>query len=202
MRILRTEVYFEPTEIKWLYPELIHGNPGIAFAFIAINAEGIDLNEVFTPFASWPRVARSRVSEYEVRRFLDEALQFSAVGHREVLPFAVLDPDDTFEPPVPPNEAIINFIIEQNVVVENSPAEGIPFATLLKGASAATIGTYVGVQAAEGHTLLLLTVPAGIIVVGSAIAVSKAFEQSIHKVVERLTRPTKENVTTTPKPRR
>jgi hypothetical protein len=51
------------------------------------------------------------------------------------------------------------------MVIEQPPPLGIPFSDLIKGASAATIGAYVGVQTADGHLLLFLTVPAGIIVV-------------------------------------
>jgi hypothetical protein len=83
------------------------------------------------------------------------------------------------------NRAIVEYIKQQDIVVERSPRVGIPFSTLLKSASAASLGTFLGVSALEGYPLLFITVPAGI-VVGSALGISKALEAGLNKWVSKI----------------
>jgi len=78
--------------------------------------------------------------------------------------------------PAPPlNLTLIEKIIHEPIVIERSPPEAISISNLLKlSGSPAALGTYVGIAAANGNYLLLLTVPAGILIVGAAIEVTKA----------------------------
>jgi hypothetical protein len=73
------------------------------------------------------------------------------------------------------NKPIIDYLkYEFPIVVEQSPPLTITLAQLLMSASSTTIGTRLGVAAAgENYPLMFITVPAGIIVVGSAFGVSK-----------------------------
>ena len=74
-----------------------------------------------------------------------------------------------------PNRPLIEKIINEPIVIERSPPEAISISNLLKlSASPVALGTYVGIAAADGNYLLLLTVPAGILIVGTAIEVTKA----------------------------
>jgi hypothetical protein len=85
------------------------------------------------------------------------------------------------------NDGTINQIMDADVIVENSPPEAVPFSVLLRNASTAVVGTYIGVRIAGSNpVLMLLTVPAGLLVVGSAMGVAKALEKGLNKRVLRL----------------
>jgi hypothetical protein len=72
-------------------------------------------------------------------------------------------------------------------VLEESPPYLVPLQFLVKQSPQIAIGTLIGAGAAGGsYPLMLLTVPAGIIVVGSAIGISKGLEKGLNKAIERL----------------
>jgi hypothetical protein len=48
LRVIRTELYFNPLEIKWQFPELIISNPGISAAFFRCDPEGFDIGKVIS----------------------------------------------------------------------------------------------------------------------------------------------------------
>ena len=99
-------------------------------------------------------------------RFLDDLLR-NGVYHGNEQPLS--------EQPLP-NYKLVRQVLQQSIVVEQSPVEAVSFISLLKRAkpSDVAIGAYVGYAAANGNYLLLLTVPAGILLVGSAIAITAA----------------------------
>jgi hypothetical protein len=50
-----------------------------------------------------------------------------------------------------------------------------------------TIGTFIGLGAAIDHPLVaFVTVPAGIIIISSAVGIAKAFEAGLNKAISRL----------------
>jgi hypothetical protein len=64
----------------------------------------------------------------------------------------------------PPNvrRGAVEMILKSKVVVEQSPPIALPLGKLLLKAPGVAIGTYVGMQAADGNTMLMLaTVPGG-----------------------------------------
>jgi hypothetical protein len=67
-----------------------------------------------------------------------------------------------------------------------------PFQSLVTKAPGIAIGTFSGIQAAgDLSPLMLLTVPGGILVVSSAIGISKALERGLNKKVEEFLKRTK-----------
>ena len=85
------------------------------------------------------------------------------------------------------NRHIVDFVKNAGVVIEQSPPVAIPFASLLRKASSVTIGTMMGAAVAiDNPPLMFITIPAGIIVVGSAMGVSKGLERGLAKKIERL----------------
>ena len=103
-----------------------------------------------------------------MRAFLDRALQNA--------PFAY-----GLEPPHELNTNIIDKIYDEPIIVEQSPPKEIPFKEMVPGASIVTVGTYV----ASGDILLCLKVAAGIIIIGGAVAIVRAFDKGLTHVVER-----------------
>ncbi|NPU64725.1 hypothetical protein HL667_06940 [Bradyrhizobium sp. 83012] len=85
------------------------------------------------------------------------------------------------------NGSIVNEVLQAGVVVERSPPQSVTLASLLKGASSVTIGTLLGQGVAAGsYPLMFITVPMGIVVVGSAIGISKGLQDGLQREVERL----------------
>jgi hypothetical protein len=173
LRVIRTELYFNPLEIKWQFPELIVSNPGISAAFFRCDPRAFEFERVISSIifhTTGGRAAR------EVGAFLDTALQNAPFPTEPHLPlYRVLN--------VGPIEKIHN----SEIIIEHSPPEGIPFHKLLSGASIVTAGTYVGVGAlgAGGGPLLFLTVPVGILVVGAAVVMLHVIDKGLIRRMER-----------------
>jgi hypothetical protein len=191
-RVIRTELYFNPLDIEWRSPERIIGNAGISMVFYRGETPS-DLKETaerlipyqpqlnllryrqeFFPFL--PPYPLEMSDERQVRAFLDCALQ-----------------NDTFGASIPArgeyaelNTALINQIFEQSVVVENSPPDAIPFRQLLSRPSILVVGTFLGMQLSGMSEMLFLAAPAGIVVVGSAVAIARAIDQGLNHYVDRL----------------
>jgi hypothetical protein len=126
LRVIRTELYFNPLEIKWQFPELIISNPGISAAFFRCDPRAFELERVISSIIFHTTEGRAA---REVGAFLDTALQnapFPILPH--FLEHRVLN--------VGPIEKIHN----SEIIVEHSPPEGIQFHKLLSGASIITVG--------------------------------------------------------------
>jgi hypothetical protein len=79
-----------------------------------------------------------------------------------------------------------------DVVYEQSPPKTTKLSTLIKKSSAAAIGTFIGTQVAGAdYPLLFVTIPAGIIIVGSAFGISRGLELGLAESVNRLFDPSK-----------
>jgi hypothetical protein len=158
LRVIRTELYFNPLEIRWQFPERVINNPGISAAFFRCDPKSFDFEKVTLTV---PKV----VGQTEVRAFLDTGLQNApSLAHREL------------------NTNIIDKIYNSEIIVEHSPPEGIPFGKLLTAStSVVTIGTYIG----SNDLLLFLKVSLGIIVMGGAVVIVRAFDKGLTHVMER-----------------
>jgi len=93
------------------------------------------------------------------------------------------------------NTSAITQVAEADIVVQRSPPLDIPLKGLLSKSASTVIGTYLGYAVAGDHTsLLLASVPGGIIVVGTAIGVSRALETGFAQLVVDLPRKMKRNL--------
>jgi hypothetical protein len=93
------------------------------------------------------------------------------------------------------NISAITRLAEADVVVQRSPPLDIPLKGLLSKSASTVIGTYLGYAVAGDHTsLLLASVPGGIIVVGTAIGVSRALETGFAQLVRELLTKMKRNL--------
>jgi hypothetical protein len=171
MRVVRTEMYFDPREINWPLPELVTNTPGIAAAYFQIDAE-LGPDDVRGQL-SW-LFLHPEYNERTIRLFLDASLW----GSGSLFPEPRQEGEEF-------NPTIINYILEQSIIIEQSPPLGVPFEQLLKGASVTSIGTLLGYYGMN-EPLLFLTIPAGILVVGSAVAISKAMEKGLSHTISRL----------------
>jgi hypothetical protein len=176
MRIIRTEMYFEDVEdVGPGVSKAARMNPGVGVAFLNVESPA---NFPFGSILKKPIVVEN-TNEREVRRFLDLAVRGTerSYGH----PYSKYWQDEVH------NGAIVDFIMNANIIVEQSPPSWETFKTLVSKSPGIGIGTFVGFQLAGAHTeLMILTVPIGIVVVSSAIGISEALKKGLNKKVEAL----------------
>jgi hypothetical protein len=183
MRVIRTEVYFEPDDVRTGLFTFSEGqrkrivpldNPGISFAFV----EG-DFSNAEITIDSFFQIedTSTREADRALRTFIHSALSVSADAsvQKDYLTEWMTGFSSAIYSP------IVEYVMAQDIVLERSPPFGVPLNNILKGASTLSIGTYVGFEALGGHPLLFLTVPGGIIIVGAAVGIGKALEAGLNK---------------------
>jgi hypothetical protein len=179
MRIIRTEMYFDDVEsIGPGVRKAARLNPGVGIAFFDVKPP---------PDFSFSRILKKPVvysepRDREVRRFLDLCIRGNERSYGR--PYSKYWATDVH------NVAIVDFLMDANIVVEQSPPSWEQLKTLVSKSPGIGIGTYVGFELAGSHTeLMIITVPIGIIVVSSAIGVSEALKKGLNKKVEALFKP-------------
>jgi hypothetical protein len=175
MRILRTEMYFDSSELRGL--DASESNPGVAVAFAMPDGgqtEGIGERLLL----SW--YAGPSLSEEMFDVFLDIALRglSDQAAH------------DAWSQPVPVvlNKEHVKFLGDANIVVEQSPPEWATLKSLVARGSGITVGTMLGTLGLT-YPLLFFTVPMGIIIVGAARGISKGLEGGLNQMIQRALRP-------------
>jgi len=110
---------------------------------------------------------------------------------REFTDAALRGEEDEYDPGSPlrtlRNSQIVAFVENQTIITERSPPVAEIFGEVVKKASSVTLGAYLGWKTSSDNPVLLwLTVPAGIIVVGSAVGIARGFEKGLNKSIQRL----------------
>jgi hypothetical protein len=78
------------------------------------------------------------------------------------------------------------YLLEADIVFESSPPQVAPFSELLGKASWVTVGSLVGVHASGGSPLLMIiSVPIGIIIVGTAVGVATGLQKGLARRIEK-----------------
>jgi hypothetical protein len=150
-------------------------NPGVGIAFFDVKPQ---------PDFSFGRILKnpkiySGTNEREVRRFLDLCVRGNERSYGR--PYSKYWATEVH------NTAIVNFLMEANIVVEQSPPSWDQLKSLVSKSPGIGIGAFVGFQMVGTHTeLMIITVPIGIVVVSSAIGVSEALKKGLNKKVEAL----------------
>lgn len=104
MRVIRTEMYFDPREINWPLPELVTNTPGIAAAYFQIDTE-LGPDDVRGQL-SW-LILHPEYDERIIRLFLDASLW----GSGSLFPEPRQEGEEF-------NPTIINYILEQSIIIE------------------------------------------------------------------------------------
>jgi hypothetical protein len=192
MRVIRTEVYFLPPDERLTPyrtgPELAGGAISIAW-FRAPHA--LPENELFKlleqeigPVFHPTEFARNDIFS-NTQKFFNRLLD----------PPGLEPPNDdegavTLNPRLRSElgqfgESFADAVLDLDVVIEQSPPSWEKLKKLVERSPGVLIGTYIGLAAGEHYPYLLFaTVPTGIIVVGSAIGVSRALEQNLSLVID------------------
>lgn len=175
MRVIRTEMYFDSSVVKSKTHER---NPGVAAAWFKADVGTLDAHDLFELFSDkYAKIAPEDKSS-AVKFFTDMAVQ--SVRSSEV-DEALTSGDWKIA-----NEQIVKFVVNSDILYENSPAEWTHLLSLVaKAGASVTIGTFLGFGVADGnYPLMFLTIPTGIIVIGAAIGVSRGLENGLNKYVE------------------
>jgi hypothetical protein len=161
MRVIRTELYFEPNYIQRLSDKK-QKTASVTFAWIKSQPS----SRLRAPDHS------TAISPDQVGSVLDHILrqeppawQFGQ-SHLEVL-----------------NQSTVNSILNTDFVVEQSPPEWLTLSNILKeGAKGSTVALAVYV-ALSGDMLLFITLPSALLIVGAAKGMSKWLEQNVPKLM-------------------
>lgn len=181
MRVVTTSLYFEDNDVRGYNgfrsrSRIEDKNPGVTFAWFAGDSSGV-----------------LDISNYKAFQELQPPARDARERIRGIIDLFIRDVDDVAFYRVPPDQSventdIVEFVLDQGIVIERSP----PILVTLKGVlttsnSPLWIGTFVGSAAAWDHpTLLLITVPGGIIAVGSAFGIASGLQGGLNKAVKRL----------------
>ena len=85
------------------------------------------------------------------------------------------------------NPRLVDHLLDQKIVIERSPPKAVALRRLIGSNSIMTIGAAMGYALAP-HTeplLLLITVPTGIAVIGSAAGVATGLQNGLHEAVKK-----------------
>lgn len=163
-RVIRTEFYLESDEIpSGIDPDEL---PSVSVAWLRYPNSGIDL-ERLSDFEPFPEFANHRFD-----RFAEMEAALARLLQEEMGPFGRVPP------------AVLEELLRSQ---ERSPPSSEPFFGLL-GKGAATLGTLLGINlAVEPGTafVMLVTIPIGVIVVGSALGVSQGLRNGLSKRLEK-----------------
>jgi hypothetical protein len=60
-RVIQTDLFLKPTDIKWKFPELVFNTPGISMAFFRGNSTQVKWHEVIStiPTGKAPKASRN-----------------------------------------------------------------------------------------------------------------------------------------------
>ena len=182
MRIIRTEYYFHKFQVDWKGdPASAAENPNIAFAWIIA-----DMPVGAADVPNFHVVDSSPVSKLEdeerehLIRCMNVFLTSKSDGMAKAVPFS------DQESPSPANRQLIEECLESIVVTEQSPIEELSMQQLLARATSWSLGTYLGIaDAGNNPALAVITLPLGVIIMGTAAGISKGLEAGLHRAIER-----------------
>jgi hypothetical protein len=172
MRVIRTEMYFDkrPFDTRARVPGVsvawIEGSTRESVRYDSdgqlrwddYRYEAIDLDPI-------PSIG------FELK--LRDTIRYSLFG----APSGAVQIDDRF----------VDFVLREPVVIERSPPVLIKLRDLIDGLrkDPRAVGAFIGMLAGYEHPpFLLITVPAGIFLVGSAPAITRAIERGVVKIID------------------
>jgi len=173
MRVIRTELSYQAEELQ--NPKDIENELGVSIAWGQVNGmpdnvSGI-LNELITD-----GVVRETFEIDDYKRFLDDTLRGATFRPTQpgtfAFPLSILNDPTT-----------VHQILNEPVVIEQSPPTVEPFSGLLAKATPLAGGLFLGVKMASGDLVMMITIPVGILLVGTAVAVTKAIEAGLMRAV-------------------
>jgi hypothetical protein len=219
MRFIRTEIYFDREALKSLSPV-----PGVSIAWaqwrdsmtLPDDALTLPAGATVTPEAPVEREAPDQRERQHLRpaqrlhlRVIEPGVIEAELPRLIALALRAEPPRSTrtsSEYLVEVDASLIENVLTQDVVIEHSPPSIIKLKDIMDGIAKNPhgVGAVVGLIAAKDYPeLMLISVPVGIYVVGSAPAVTAAIQRGLIGVIdalfEKLTQKLKPNQKPKPK---
>jgi hypothetical protein len=88
-----------------------------------------------------------------------------------------------------PTRLVVSDLLHENIVIERSPPVSEILINLVHGATSVSLGTILGTGLAHDPYAMLVTVPAGIILMGGALGISRGLERGLSKRIEKAINP-------------
>jgi hypothetical protein len=84
------------------------------------------------------------------------------------------------------NAGITKYLLDTDIVLEQSPPHWEKLGTLLKDSPGPLIGTFLGYESVpHGHELLMwVTIPLGIVVISSAVGIGNGLSSGLNRWIE------------------
>lgn len=179
MRVIRTEMYFDSSQVISTGKDF-QENPGVSTAWF--SAAGCDVpsaDEIKTILDDKQAKISREITPELFDIFADLSIQNVRSAGAEG---AILKGEWNVINPV-----ITTAVLNAQIVYESSPPQLLPVREIAKAGAPVVIGTFLGYEVADGsYPLMFITIPVGIIVIGSAIGISRGLENGLNKFVEGL----------------
>jgi hypothetical protein len=190
-RVVRTDFYFDPTFDFNLGPT-VDGQRILVSAISAVwlkysaSAEAV-LNDFRPLYISTSEGGRDQQIEAlaclsALLRAPDAAPDQLASNVRR---FMTIEPGG----PAFAEQRLAFEILNQSIIVERSPPVAEVLSTLVHGATSTSLGILIGTSFTSNPYVMVITIPLGIILMGTALGISKGLERGIAKRVERAVNP-------------
>ena len=167
MRVIRTEMYFDLPDVGLNFSPLAK-SVSVAWFKNEDSTEEQDVTELLRPI---PNPDENK--EQSLVNFIADCLLTGADGVKSEFIEGYLTGDEVAE------------AASMEVVIELSPPQLLALSTLVAKAPGIAIGTYIGMQIGIDHpTIMLASVPGGILAVSTAVGIARALEAGIHKKIE------------------
>ena len=199
MRLVRTDLVFD--EASFEPPDSIENSRSYGFVSVCVpydqshplsnirphlfesrglNPDRFGYSEeiarlLFESFVSDPLLDSEEVQHKVISYcILAKALRTNTIGKKELK--TIIDSNNH-------SGSALEYVLASNVVVERSPPQWINLNELLKFGPTVGGGMVIGLVASS-YPIVLVTVPMGIILMGSAIGISKAFESGLPRMIQ------------------
>lgn len=172
MRVIRTELLYKGSDLTVLTDDT---ERGVSVAWSTIH-EPVEVDDEFLSELIDVGAIEDFTQIENVRQFLDGTIEggvyrnlYRSQGSGIIAPLYYPD--------------AIEQVLQAAIVIEHSPPTTEMLSALLSKATPLAGGLFLGIQLAEGNTIMLVTVPLGILLVGTAVAVTKAIEVGLMRAV-------------------
>jgi hypothetical protein len=194
-RIVRTDFYLDLEDVNPIsFPEEF----GEHFSLSAVWLKGVDqlplkaddnlpLTTFFEPLIKDAGDSRLMIETL----LLFPALTGSAQFHESIIK---LLGDRVASQSIPRTAPIITMLLAERVVIENSPPVAETISHFLQHATSTSLGILIGTGLTHNPLVMVITIPAGIILMGATLGITKGLERGLAKLVEA-------RITKNPRPR-
>ena len=91
--------------------------------------------------------------------------------------------------PLSPEQQLAADILNESIIIERSPPVAETLINLVHGATSTSVGIWLASRFDADPYVMMITIPAGVIIMGAAFGISKGLERGIAKRLEKIVNP-------------